>query len=131
MKRQGCSVIFINNNEEVLLFLRDNLQGLPYANMWDLLGGHVELTETPEECIVREMLEEIGHQLINFSLFKVYDFDDRVEYVYWCRENFNIDEIILTEGQCLKWFNNKVISQTPLAYGFNKVLNDFFKEPPY
>lgn len=131
MKRKGCSIIFINNNEEVLLFLRDDLQGLPYANMWDLLGGHVELTEIPEECIVREMQEEIGHQLVNFSLFKVYDFDDRVESVFWCKESFDLDEIILTEGQFLKWFNIRMISQTTLAYGFNRVLEDFFNETPY
>lgn len=131
MKRKGCSIIFINNNEKVLLFLRDNLQGLPYPNMWDLLGGHVEEAETPDECIVREIQEEIGYRLVDFSLFKIYDFDDRVEYVYWCMENFDIDDIVLTEGQRLKWFNNNMISQTALAYGFNRVLEEFFIEAPY
>ncbi len=130
MKRKGCSIIFINNDDNVLLFLRDDILGLPYANMWDLLGGHVEASETPEECIVREIKEEINYELSDFSLFKIYDFQDRVEYVYWRKENFDINKIVLTEGQSLKWFNEKVIAETVLAYGFNQVIEEFFKEYP-
>ncbi len=57
------------NKKEVLIFLRDNTQEIPYPNMWDVLGGHVELDETPKECIIREMKEEIGLDLEIFSCF--------------------------------------------------------------
>jgi 8-oxo-dGTP diphosphatase len=60
MKRLGVSIIFVNDENKVLLFLRDDKPDLPYRNMWDVPGGHVEPDETPEECIVREMKEEMS-----------------------------------------------------------------------
>lgn len=131
MKRHGCSIIFVNNDDMILLFLRDDIPGLPYANMWDFLGGHVELHETPEDCIVREMKEEIAYFLSDFKLFRVYDFYDRLEFVFWRKENFDINNITLTEGQCLRWFSREKIGKITLAYGFNQVAEDFFNESPH
>ncbi|NTU88060.1 MAG: NUDIX domain-containing protein, partial [Chlorobiaceae bacterium] len=42
MKRSGASIIFLNSRSEVLLLLRDNRPDIPYPDMWDLPGGHVE-----------------------------------------------------------------------------------------
>ena len=128
MKRKGASILFVNDDGCVLLFLRDDIPGLPYANMWDIPGGHVEEGETPHECIVREMKEEIGVDVENPELFRVYDFDDRVEYVYYSFCSYIVEELTLTEGQALRWFNEKEIEKTPLAYGFNRVAAEFFKE---
>lgn len=127
MKRKGTSIIFYNEKNCLLLFLRDDKPGLPYANMWDIPGGHVEKGETPDECIVREMKEEIGVDIGIPSLFKVYDFDDRIEYVYMMQCQYQIDDLSLTEGQALRWFSEKEIVETELAYGFNQVAEDFFK----
>ena len=60
MKRKGTSIIFINDKNQILLFLRDNIPDIPYPNMWDVPGGHVESQESPEKCIVREMKEEMN-----------------------------------------------------------------------
>jgi 8-oxo-dGTP diphosphatase len=47
MKRQGCSILFVNDQEQILLLLRDDLETIPCPNTWDLPGGHVEIGETP------------------------------------------------------------------------------------
>ncbi len=127
MKRLGASIIFVNNKQQVLLFLRDNKPDLPYRNMWDVPGGHVEENETPEECIVREMKEEMNIDLKDFQLFCEKEFDDRIEYTYWKKANLNITEINLMEGQCLKWFTRKEARNTELAYGFNEIVEEFYK----
>jgi 8-oxo-dGTP diphosphatase len=128
IKPKGTSMIFVNDRKEVLLFLRDDDPGIPYPNMWDLPGGHVEEGETPLECICREMKEEMGLELEGIEPFSVVPFDDRTEYVFWKKMNLAVDSIRLTEGQRLRWFNRDEVERTPLAYGFNRILTAFFSD---
>ena len=131
MKRKGSSIIFINDNRQVLLFLRDNIPTIPFPNMWDVPGGHVEPGETPEACIVREMKEEMELDLKHFSLFSIVDFRDRIEYTFWKKSNLDINRITLHEGQRLKWFDREEVEKTDLALGFNEILFSFFTKAPF
>lgn len=49
--------------------------------MWETIGGNLELDETPEECIRREVLEEINCRVYELKLFKVYVLVEEVRYV--------------------------------------------------
>ena len=131
VKRKGSSIIFVNDEGQVLLFLRDNIPELPYPNMWDVPGGHVEADESPKTCIVREMKEEMDLSLDEFELFSKIEFEDRIEYTFWTRADLDIDEIELTEGQRLKWFKRDEAKQTRLAYGFNEIIEIFYSKAPY
>lgn len=131
MKNIGTSIIFVNDNHEVLLFLRDNIPTIKYANSWDILGGNLEKGETPEECIVREMKEELNLELVDFMLFEKRDFPDRLEYTFWKSLNLSINNLTLYEGQRLKWFSQKEAERTPLAFGFNVTIDNFFKSKPF
>ena len=131
MKRKGSSIIFINDNRQVLLFLRDNIPTIPFPNMWDVPGGHVEPGEMPDACIVREMKEEMELELKHFSLFSIVDFQDRIEYTFWKKSNLDIDRITLHEGQRLKWFDREEVEKTELALGFNEILFSFFTKAPF
>lgn len=131
MEGTGCSIIFINDDHQILLFLRDDKPGIPYPNMWDIPGGHVEADETPDQCIIREMKEEMDLDIEDFHLFSVMEFNGRREYTYWKKENLDISRINLTEGQRLEWFTESEVSATPLANGFNQVVKDFFFRAPF
>jgi len=131
MKRKGCSIIFINDQNQVLLFQRDDIPTIPYPGMWDVPGGHVEKGETPEGCIVREMEEEMGMQLEEFHLFSITEFDDRIEYTFWKRDDLDIEKLELTEGQCLRWFTKDEVGNVELAYGFEEIINDFYRKAPF
>ena len=126
-KRSGSSIIFVNDKKKILLFLRDDKPGLPYSNMWDVPGGHVEENEIPKECIVREMKEEMNLDLHDFQLLCQTEFDDRIEYTYWKKADLNTDEIDLMEGQRLKWFTQQEAIDTKLAYGFNQIVEEFYQ----
>ena len=112
------------------LLLRDDKPGIPYPNMWDIPGGHVEEGESPEQCIVREMKEEMDLNLKEFQLLSVMEFVDRIEYTFWKKLNLDIQNINLHEGQKLKWFTEFEGKDTKLAYGFNEIVDDFFKKYP-
>ncbi len=133
-KNIGTSIFFLNNANQILLFLRDNKKNIPYPNCWDALGGSVDPGETPLECITREMGEEIGIKLESPKLYNIYDLQDRIECVFWQEANFDITKIDLQEGQRLKWFTEREISMMPdndLAFGFKPIMLDFFHQGLY
>jgi len=132
--KKGTSILFINKVSEVLLFKRDDKEGIPFAGYWDVPGGHVENDETPEECIIREMNEEMDLEFEHPVLFNIYDMHDRIEYTFWKRVNFDISQINLNEGQCLRWFTYDEIdklSDKELAFSFGSILEDFFRIKPF
>ena len=77
------------------------------------------------------MKEEMNLTLDEFNLFSKIEFKDRIEYTFWARANFNVDEIVLLEGQKLKWFTRDEVKRTQLAYGFNEIVEKFFGQAPF
>ena len=55
----GVGVI-IRKGDQVLLMKRKNSHG---AGTWSMPGGHLEFGESPVECAVREVEEEVGVQI--------------------------------------------------------------------
>lgn len=77
-KKTACGAIFIAaNTGRVLLNLR-----APYKShrlTWSLWGGMVEGNESPKECLVREMEEEMGFvpDINKFYPYDVYESKDK------------------------------------------------------
>ena len=130
MRHQGASIIFFNSLHQVLLVLRDNIPSIASPGVWDLPGGHIEADESAEECIVREMLEEMEINVEGCSLFRIYEFSDRREYIFMQQANFEPHNIVLHEGQMIRWFSKEEAAGTELACGFNEVLADYFDSLP-
>lgn len=121
-------MIFINRQQQVLLLLRDDISTIAYPNHWDLPGGHVEIDETPEAGIMREMKEEIDLDLEDFTLFAITEMADRTEFTFWKAADLDIDRIDLTEGQRLRWFTRDEAHAIPLAFGFNPIIEAFYRK---
>lgn len=123
---QGAALIIINSKNEILLMLRDNIPEIPYPDMWDIPGGHVELNEDPEQTIKREMMEEMGFDAGEIHFFRKYRRENLTDNIFWKRANLNPDIIILKEGQRIEYFSRQEIKTLNLAFDYNNVLEDFF-----
>lgn len=53
--------VFCGNN--IVTYLRDHKEGIPFPGRWDLPGGGREGNETPIQCALREFEEEFGIQV--------------------------------------------------------------------
>lgn len=137
--KRGCGILFFRKAEKaVLLFRRDDKPAISFPNHLDILGGSVEDGETPEQAIVREMAEELydlrmgaPYSLENFKLFKAYR-DDRgtQQHIFYRAADFDIEDVRLNEGQELVWFRESELRSTPLAFGFETVVQEFFAQFP-
>ncbi|NET42119.1 NUDIX domain-containing protein [Okeania sp. SIO2B3] len=125
-KLQGCVIILFNSSKQILLVLRDNKDSIPFPNTWNLLGGFIENGELPEECICREIMEEIEIELTDINFFQKYNIYDREHYVFWKQIDLDLKQIQLNEGQRLAYFSKDELDQNQLAFQCNQVLNDFF-----
>lgn len=58
----GCKLAYLFN-EQLLVYKRDNIPGIPYPGLWDFPGGGRDGDETPETCVLRELQEEFAIKL--------------------------------------------------------------------
>lgn len=53
----------ILSDDRIVTILRDDVPHIPWPGYWDLPGGAREGDETPENCVLRETMEELGVSL--------------------------------------------------------------------
>ncbi len=118
--RKIAAIILENDKGELLLYLRDNKPGIPFPRYWDLIGGHVEEGETPEEALIREVKEELNYELTDYKFFREYlclkgDAYPNIKYIYSGRFNVPPEEITLLEGEKAQYFKKEEIPDVKFA----------------
>jgi 8-oxo-dGTP diphosphatase len=127
-----ASIIFENDKNEILLYLRDNKPGIPFPGHWDLIGGHVEEGETPGEALVREVKEELNMELKNYTFFRKYDCPEKdaypnVKYIYSGRINIPLEEITLLEGDRAAFFTYAEVPFVKFANILRNIVMDYIE----
>jgi 8-oxo-dGTP diphosphatase len=93
-------------------------QGKQLAGLWEFPGGKVEKGETPEECLIRELREELGVETQAACLapltFASHSYDDfhLLMPLYVCRRYTGIPEPL--EAQALKWVRPNRLRDYPM-----------------
>jgi 8-oxo-dGTP diphosphatase len=128
--KEIAAIILENEKGEFLLALRDNKPGIPFPNHWDLIGGHVEEGETPEEALVREVKEELDIDLKEFAFFRKYecltgDAYENMKYIYTGKINLPIEEITLLEGERAQFFSREEIPDVKFANVIKSIVLDY------
>jgi 8-oxo-dGTP diphosphatase len=127
-----AAIILENDKGEFLLALRDNKSWIPFPNHWDLIGGHVEDGETPEEALVREIKEELDIDLKEYSFYKKFecltgDAYANIKYIYTGKINIPIEEITLLEGERAQYFSGEEIQGLKFANIMKSVVLDYIQ----
>lgn len=110
----ACALV--DSDGRVLLAQRP--EGKQLAGLWEFPGGKVEPGETPEETLIRELLEEIGITTKVACLapltFASHTYDDfhLLMPLYVCRRFEGIARGL--EGQALKWVRPKDMRDYPM-----------------
>jgi 8-oxo-dGTP diphosphatase len=125
-----AAIILENDKGEFLLALRDNKSWIPFPNHWDLIGGHIEDGETPEEALVREVKEELDIELKEYSFYKKIeclsgDAYENIKYIYTAQINIPIEKITLLEGERARYFSRKEIPALKFANIIKSIVMDY------
>ena len=100
------------------VLLAQRPEGKHLAGLWEFPGGKVEPGETPEQCIIRELHEEIGIETDIPCLapltFASHSYDDfhLLMPLFICRRFRGIAQP--REGQALKWVRPKQMRDYPM-----------------
>ena len=110
------AVALIDKDNRVLLAKRP--KGKALAGLWEFPGGKVELGETPEAALVRELQEELGIETWNSCLapltFASHSYDDfhLMMPLFACRKWEGI--VTPQEGQELAWVQASDLRSYPM-----------------
>lgn len=127
------SAFLYNRDGEVIAQLRDDKPGLMFPGCWSTLGGRVEIGETPDEAMGRELLEEteLETPLTFWRLFEHrFHYKNTIHeaniYAYVGQIDMAAADIHLHEGQRLEFLSAVDIDRLPFAFGLDHLFREFF-----
>ena len=131
--KEIAAIILENDAGEFLLYLRDNKPGIPFPGYWDLIGGHIEEGETPEEALVREVREELDIDLKEYTFYKKYecltgDAYENIKYIFTGKINIPIEEITLLEGVRPQYFSRNEIPNVKFANILKSIVMEYIQD---
>ncbi len=112
-----ATLCYVKHNRHTLMVYRNKKPGDIHAGKWNGLGGKFEPGETPEECVIREVREESGleimnprlHGLVMFPGFKGNDW-----YVFVFTATEFTGELIESPEGVLRWVPDEELESLSL-----------------
>ena len=121
MKLATLCYIIDKKHNKTLMIHRVKKENDYHEGKWNGLGGKLELGESPEDCVIREIKEESGLSIIapkmkGFITFPMFDGKDDWHVFIFTAENYEGELIESREGN-LAWIANDKISVLNLWEG--------------
>lgn len=114
------TLCYIEKDNKYLMLHRTKKKNDINKDKWLGIGGKFEEGESPEECIIREVMEETGLTLNSYKLRAIITYVStswETEYVYVFTSNdFTGDLIECNEGD-LQWIDKKEVTKLNIWEG--------------
>ena len=110
------AVALVDKDGRILIARRPD--GKSMAGLWEFPGGKVEIGETPEQALVRELSEELGIKTWNSCLapltFASHTYEEfhLLMALFVCRKWEGV--VLPKENQELKWVYSKELKNYPM-----------------
>ncbi|MFG3227611.1 NUDIX domain-containing protein [Kitasatospora sp. NPDC048194] len=131
---RGAVAIITNRRGELLLHLRDDLDGIAWPGHWSLLGGGCDPGEAPAEAIVRELDEEAGLAVDGglAELFETPDTHGSGQIISFFAASWDGDEttLPLAEGVKLQFFAPEHLTVLPIPPFIRDGIHRFLAAQP-
>lgn len=123
---QNTTLIYIENDFKYLMLHRTKKEHDCNKGKWIGIGGKFNETESPEECVVREVKEETGLTLLSMEYRGIVTFvsdDNFTEYmhIFWSKD-FSGTLCECDEGE-LEWVEKSKMNALPHWKGDEIFLN--------
>ena len=118
-----CAAVVFRGGKMLLATRRP---GGSLAGKWEFPGGKVDSGETLEECIARELEEELGLKIVQASLFaeETFDYPTKTVCLHYMRCELSPESVAEPrEGQQCGWFAPNEWPQLDLAQADAHFLN--------
>lgn len=133
------AIVILHQDYKYLMQLRDNIPHIAAPGCWGLFGGHLELDETPEIALVREVKEEINYDITSFEKFGIYSDEKIIRHVFKAPLLLGLEELTLNEGWDMGLLTSADISKggcysaiageiRPLGIPHQKIMSDFIND---
>lgn len=143
MDIKDCAKVLIKNKKlgKYLFVLRDNIPTILHPNMYGLLGGGIEVGETPLEALKRELMEESNIQVFNIKELGNNIISNNIKegaenkiikntfFIFSAETNNTLAELKIYEGQRLNYFTiEEALGLSNLTTGTRESIHLFKKE---
>lgn len=128
------TLCYIENDNKYLMLYRNAKKNDPNEGKWIGVGGHFEENESPDECLLREVKEETGLTLTNYTLRGIITFvsdtwDNELMFLYTA-DGFSGELSSCNEGE-LSWVDKDKIMDLCLWEGDKNFLRKLINNEPF
>lgn len=129
MRKIKVSVAILKNELGEVLLQKKTSDWEWMPNSWICFGGHIDEGESPKECIVRELNEELGVELSPKELFfqETEIAKDVVTEMHVFESLISLSQITkITEGSGLAFFSKEELSNLKIFHDTKRALEKYF-----
>lgn len=114
------TLCYIERDGEYLMMHRNKKENDVNEGKWIGVGGHFEANESPDECLLREVKEETGLELMDYSCKGIVTFVSAkgvTEYMFLYHSNDFIGELKECDEGELEWVDKSRLFDLELWEG--------------